>query len=91
MTRMRRIDHQPGGDINCLRLIEDTIPTPGPGEVLIKVPPERAVMTPTWELLEHVKGLWSVFVVGFAIRATPTPPRTHRTCMSTVGMRRASL
>ena len=37
MTRMRRIDHQPGGDINCLRLIEDTIPTPGPGEVLIKV------------------------------------------------------
>ena len=26
------------------------------GEVLIKVPPERAVMTPTWELLEHVKG-----------------------------------
>lgn len=30
--------------------------TPAPGEVLIKVPPERAVMTPTWELLEHVKG-----------------------------------
>lgn len=25
-------------------------------ETLIKVPPERAVMTPTWELLEHVKG-----------------------------------
>ena len=64
---------------------------PPTGEVLIKVPPERAVMTPTWELLEHVKGLWSVFVVGFAIRATPTPPRTHRTRMSTVGMRRASL
>ena len=27
-----------------------------PGEVLMKVPPERAVMTPIWELLEHVKG-----------------------------------
>jgi NADPH:quinone reductase len=37
MTTMRRIDHQPGGDISCLRLVEEIVPTAGPGEVLIKV------------------------------------------------------
>lgn len=34
---MRLIDHHPGGAADCLRLIEAEIPTPGVGDVLIKV------------------------------------------------------
>jgi len=34
---MRHIDHRPGGDADCLRLVEGPVPEPGPQDVLIKV------------------------------------------------------
>ncbi|MFZ9103315.1 MAG: alcohol dehydrogenase catalytic domain-containing protein, partial [Burkholderiaceae bacterium] len=34
---MKVIDHRPGGDASCIRLIEADQPTPKAGEVLIQV------------------------------------------------------
>ncbi|MEK0361591.1 NAD(P)H-quinone oxidoreductase [Pseudomonas sp. CBC3] len=34
---MRHVDHRPGGDADCLRLVEGSIPEPGPHDVLIRV------------------------------------------------------
>jgi hypothetical protein len=38
---------------------------PPPAEVAIRVPPMRAVMTPTWELVEHIRGAFFVLVCAF--------------------------
>lgn len=37
MKRMKRIDHGEGGGIEVLRVVEDDMPMPGPGQVLIEV------------------------------------------------------
>jgi NADPH:quinone reductase len=34
---MRHIDHRPGGEADCLRLVDGPVPEPGPADVLVKV------------------------------------------------------
>lgn len=37
VENMRHVDHRPGGDADCLRLVDGPVPEPGPQDVLIKV------------------------------------------------------
>jgi putative PIG3 family NAD(P)H quinone oxidoreductase len=37
VENMRHVDHRPGGDADCLRLVDGPMPEPGPQDVLIKV------------------------------------------------------
>lgn len=34
---MRHVDHRPGGEADCLRLVEGPVPEPGPNDVLVRV------------------------------------------------------
>ena len=37
LQNMRHVDHRPGGDADCLRLVDGPVPEPGPKDVLVKV------------------------------------------------------
>ena len=37
VENMRHVDHRPGGDADCLRLVDGPVPEPGPQDVLVRV------------------------------------------------------